>query len=110
MVGCWLLDHQAQFDSDGDGFHDHVDTCKLMPNPEQTDADGDGVGNRCDADFDNDGEAAPPDLGILRSRFFSADPVADMDSDGRVGFTDLGLFRLGYLSTPGPSCALPASR
>ena len=108
IEGCSLLDYQAAFDSDADGFADDADTCKLMANPEQVDADGDGVGNRCDADFDNDGESTPLDLGILRSRFFTADPVADMDASGRVAFTDLGLFRLGYLQTPGPSCALPA--
>ena len=90
-------------DSDGDGVNDLQDNCTLAPNPAQTDADGDGIGNICDADLNQDCAVNFEDLGILRTRFFSNDPVADFDNSGTVNFIDLGVMRLLFFSTPGPS-------
>ena len=68
-----------------------------------TDADGDGIGNRCDADFNNDCIVNALDLGIFRSVFFSADAEADLNVDGIVNALDLGLFRSRFFQPPGPS-------
>jgi len=89
-------------DSDGDGIEDEIDNCLEAPNPGQRDTDGDGYGNYCDADLNGDGVTDFLDLGILKSRFFTADPDADLDGDGSVDFLDLGRLKEMFLSPPGP--------
>lgn len=90
-------------DSDGDGVLDDSDNCRFIQNPAQRDSDGDGHGNRCDGDLNNDCITNSPDLGILRSVFFSADPDADFNGDGVVNVVDLGIFRAMFFLAPGPS-------
>lgn len=92
-------------DLDGDGVDVGVDNCAEVSNPDQTDSDGDGFGNACDADLNNDCIVNVADLGILRSRFFSADPDADFDGDGAVNIVDLGIMRAAFFSEPGPGSA-----
>ncbi|MFK8013906.1 MAG: hypothetical protein AB8G17_00520 [Gammaproteobacteria bacterium] len=89
-------------DSDGDGFDDQNDNCAFLANASQLDADNDGFGNRCDPDLDNNGTINVVDLGILRSRFFSDDPVADLTGDGVVNVVDLGILRQFFFAAPGP--------
>ncbi len=42
-------------DTDGDGVFDYLDNCPTKRNPNQKDTDNDSIGNKCDADDDNDG-------------------------------------------------------
>jgi PKD repeat protein len=35
-------------DTDGDGVHDGIDNCRLVPNPTQTNSDSDSLGDACD--------------------------------------------------------------
>ena len=92
-------------DSDGDSIIDALDNCSLVANPAQIDVDGDGFGNICDADFDNDCLINGVDLGIIKSAFFTSDPVIDMDSSGLVNGVDLGLIKTSFFLPPGPNGA-----
>ncbi len=94
---------QDVFDSDGDGFDDNNDNCTLTANAAQVDADGDHLGNLCDGDFNNDMIINVVDLGIMRSNFFTNDPVTDLNSDGIVNIVDLGLLRTMFFEEPGPT-------
>lgn len=93
----------ANSDPDGDGVPDIDDNCTQTFNPSQTDADGDGFGNACDPDLNNNCVVNVADLGLLRSAFFSADPVADFNGDGDVNVLDLGVMKLFFFEPPGPS-------
>ncbi|MFK8017042.1 MAG: thrombospondin type 3 repeat-containing protein [Gammaproteobacteria bacterium] len=90
-------------DSDSDSVDDTIDNCQLVSNADQIDADSDGFGNACDTDLDNDGVTNVVDLGILRSRFFTNDPVADFDNNGTVNVVDLGILRSNFFTAPGPA-------
>lgn len=89
-------------DADGDGVEDAQDNCVEISNAAQVDADGDGFGNRCDPDLSNDNIVNFVDLGLLRARFFTSDPVADFNVDGVVNFVDLGVLRAYFFQPPGP--------
>ncbi len=88
---------------DDDLLADFQDNCTEVANAAQVDADGDGIGNLCDADLNNDCVVNVIDLGILRSLFFSSDPVADFNSDGIVNVVDLGILKTRFFIPPGPS-------
>jgi hypothetical protein len=90
-------------DTDGDLVTDVNDNCVLAPNVDQIDSDNDDFGNACDPDLNGDGIVNAADLGIMRLRFFSADPVADLNSDGVVNASDLGLMRSAFFRAPGPT-------
>ncbi|MFK7887780.1 MAG: spondin domain-containing protein [Gammaproteobacteria bacterium] len=90
-------------DSDTDSVGDDVDNCTAVANTDQTDGNGDGFGNACDADLNDDCTVNVVDLGLLRSAFFSSDPVADLNADGVVNVVDLGLMRTAFFGPPGPS-------
>ncbi len=94
-------------DTDADLVADRDDNCTLQANTSQIDADGDGFGNRCDADFNNDGQVNFADLSFMKSVFFSADPEADLDGDGSVNFADLSLLKEVFFGYPGPAGAPP---
>ncbi|MEM6639454.1 MAG: hypothetical protein AAF610_06095 [Pseudomonadota bacterium] len=90
-------------DTDGDGIDDELDNCSRIDSIDTRDADEDGIGNLCDTDLNNDCTTNFLDLGILRSQFFSPDPVADFNGDGTVNFVDLGVLRQNFFSAPGIS-------
>ncbi len=103
-------------DADDDGVPDPADNCIEVANgpivrdaggTSQLDADADGYGNLCDADLNNDGAVDFLDLGALKSRFFSEDPVADLNGDGHVDFLDLGRMKAAFFAPPGPSALAP---
>jgi hypothetical protein len=105
-------------DLDLDGIDDSCDNCLLAaaPNPDQTDTDVDGYGNRCDADYDQNGVTGGADFNAFRLAFGS--PLGapgylswiDMTSpaggapDGVIGGPDFGFVFLPEFGTPpGPS-------
>lgn len=102
-------------DTDGDLIPDNRDNCSTFPNgdsqDDQRDVDQDGYGNRCDADFDQDGAVAGADFQLFANYGFGQpDPLYDLDGDGFVLGSDFGLF-VGFFGRPlGPSglaCADP---
>ena len=85
-------------DSDKDGFDDINDNCVDVVNPGQVDSDTDGLGNRCDADFDNNGVVDLDDLSLFKQNFFGTSEVYDLDdSGGVINGADLGIFRQLFL-------------
>ncbi len=90
-------------DVDGDGLSNFDDNCITVSNADQRDTDQDGYGNVCDADLNNDNAVNALDLGLLRKRFFSADPDADFNGDGVVNIYDLAIMKSRFLVPPGPS-------
>ena len=97
-------------DSDGDGAIDSHDNCQLDANSDQRDTDSDGIGNRCDADFNEDCAVNFLDLGVMKTVFFSTDPDADLDGDGAVSFGDLAILKTRFLQPVGPSSEPNACR
>lgn len=99
-----MLDLNIMPDSDADTLIDDVDNCIEASNLDQRDTDGDGIGNRCDADFNQDCIINIVDLGVLRQDFFATgDLDTDLDGDGGVNVTDLGIMRSLFFQAPGPS-------
>ncbi|MFK8016410.1 MAG: thrombospondin type 3 repeat-containing protein [Gammaproteobacteria bacterium] len=90
-------------DIDEDLVTDVNDNCVTTPNVDQFNGDADDFGNACDADLDGDGTVNIVDLGLLRQRFFSADPAADLNGDGVVNIVDLGRMRVAFFRAPGPT-------
>ena len=114
----------AVLDADGDLIPDPFDNCSTRANgpnqgSNQVDVDLDGYGNRCDADFDQDGATTPADFGIFLGWFggYCIPPgncAPDLDGDGAVTPSDFGIFLTYFgVSPPGPSglaCADPTIR
>ena len=99
-----LLDLVVTPDSDNDTLIDTQDNCIEASNLDQRDTDGDGIGNRCDADFNQDCIVNVVDLAALRADFFALGNLdTDLDGDGSVNVTDLGIVRSLFFQPPGPS-------
>ena len=103
-------------DRDADGVPDAQDNCLDVSNAPQRDSNGDHVGNRCDADVDDDGrvdtswgQIYPRDSrGDLEAIALTArngphNPDHDLDGDDRVDENDLALAQLWLFRSPGPS-------
>jgi hypothetical protein len=110
------------FDVDGDGTPDDLDNCIDIANPSQIDGDRDGIGNRCDADFDQDGFVLGTDIATYFRCYGAAVPTvggpvgdptceeSDLDGDSIVAATDFGILVRLFNGIPGPSglvCADP---
>lgn len=99
-------------DTDGDGHEDPWDNCSAVVNPAQRDIDGDGFGDRCDADFNNDGLVTTYDFGAYWFPAYATGVAdgsgSDMDGDGRVTTADFALFFAQYeAGRPGPGAISP---
>ena len=89
-------------DLDRDGILDSTDNCSIHSNPQQGDPDLDGYGNRCDGDFDQDGDVDEDDADILTGGFCGE--VCDLDENGILGDSgDFGIFVSLFGAPPGPS-------
>ncbi len=99
----YVLWGRSDADADADGVANRLDNCSELANPAQIDADGDGFGNACDADLNNSCVVNVADLGLMRTVFFTADPVADFNGDGVVNVIDLAILRSAFFAPPGPS-------
>ncbi len=95
-----------ELDYDEDGVLNKLDNCIKGYNVAQLDIDNDGYGNRCDADFNNDGAVNSLDIGMFRFLFTTKDPIADINEDGVVNVLDIGIFRTLLFKPPGPSGTL----
>jgi len=95
-------------DADDDTVPDSLDNCSLLANPNQRDTDGDLFGNRCDADFNNDGTVTFADFVFFSEAYGSANVDADLNGTGIVvSFADFVIFSELYLLAPGPSGLVP---
>jgi hypothetical protein len=96
----------AQPDFDGDGVDDLFDNCLALANTDQSDTDLDGFGNRCDADFNDDGVVGANDVAAIAARFglpATGNEDFDLDSSGAVGANDIARAANSFGQPPGPS-------
>jgi len=104
LLSC-AFEARAQ-DWDGDGVPDTIDNCSDDVNSRQIDADLDGYGNRCDGDFDQDGDTDQADLDFYSFNCSggTAPPVCDLDENGITGSAaDFMIFGALFGAPPGPS-------
>ncbi len=104
-----VADCGAGTDADDDGTCDDFDVCLGVFDPAQIDTDLDGYGNRCDADYDGNGNVGGGDFITFRGAFGSSlgqpafDPDVDSDGDDVIGGADFISFRSLFGDPPGPS-------
>jgi len=105
LLSC-AFEANAQ-DADGDGVPDTIDNCLHDVNSRQIDADLDGYGNRCDGDFDQDGDTDQADLdfySLVCMGFPIESDSCDLDEDGVIGTNaDFMIFASLFGAPPGPS-------
>lgn len=95
-------------DADADGVADSVDNCRFAANASQLDTNGDGFGNRCDADFNDNGVVDSQDGALLKAAFGStAFPERDLNGNGVVDSQDGALLKARFGQPPGPSALVP---
>ena len=91
-------------DTDGDGVDDSLDNCTAVANPDQRDTDSDGYGNRCDADFNNNGIVDSQDAGAVNREFgLTTAPDHDLNGNGVIDSQDGALVKVMFGLPPGPS-------
>jgi Thrombospondin type 3 repeat len=92
-------------DTDGDGVYDFQDNCRTASNAAQDDTDGDLCGNRCDADYNQNGVVNFIDFSAFSFAFASNDMQKDHTQPvaGPVGFLDFSYFSSAFGGAPGPS-------
>lgn len=96
----------APSDLDRDGLLDFADNCDRAANLDQRDTDADCIGNRCDADFNQNGVVDSNDASLLKARLGQSGatyPDQDLDGDGAVGAGDTAILRSLFRLAPGPS-------
>jgi hypothetical protein len=105
LLSC-AFEANAQ-DTDGDGVPDAIDNCLVAVNSRQLDPDRDGYGNRCDGDFDQDGDTDQDDGDWYVSWCpggFPMDPdICDTNENGLTDFEDPLIMVSLIGSPPGPS-------
>lgn len=100
----YALAWRREPDSDHDGVGNQFDNCIQTSNPTQRNSDSDPFGNRCDADFNNNGVVDPFDFSLLKSRFGSTNsPDQDLNGNGVVDPFDFSLLKSMFGAAPGPS-------
>ena len=100
------LDDTELPDQDGDGVDDAFDNCLEIANADQIDSDQDGYGNRCDADFDNNGVVGVNDVSRISSYFglpATGIEAFDIDSSGAIRGGDIAYAANSFGKPPGPS-------
>ena len=98
----------AVVDTDGDLVPDQFDNCRVVDNgpgdgSNQIDANLDGYGNRCDADYNNDGAINGGDFGAFVAAFNTANATIDISGDGIVNGNDFNMFVAMFNTLVGPS-------
>jgi hypothetical protein len=102
-------------DSDGDGLCNALDNCTLRANLTQTDTDADLCGNRCDADFNQDGVVAVADFSSLVAAFAGPgippglQDIGQDPPDGVVAAADFSQLVADFTGAPGPSGTTPGT-
>jgi hypothetical protein len=96
-------------DGDTDSIPDVFDNCSAVANGpgeapnNQVDLDEDGFGNRCDADYDQDGDTDLDDFNAFLADFGNpATGIQDHDADGDTDLDDFNLFLTLFGGPPGP--------
>lgn len=83
---------ETYVDTDRDGHVDRLDNCPPYANALQLDADQDGVGNRCDADPNNNRQYDKQDIILFKQLLAQQDSQADLNEDGFIDQQDLEIF------------------
>lgn len=102
-------------DSEPDGVCDAIDNCSARANATQTDTDGDLCGNRCDADFNQDGVIAAADFSSLVAAFGGPgippglQDIGQDPPDGIVAAADFSQLVADFTGAPGPSGTTPGT-
>jgi len=83
-------------DEDGEIYLMAGSTVSKIVNPNAPDEDNDGVSDACQvscaADFNGNGAADFPDIGLFLGAFAAGDPSADLNGDGSTSFPDVSAF------------------
>lgn len=93
----------APADADGDGLLDLADNCIYAANPDQRDTNRNGWGNRCDADFNQNGTVDSNDGSLLKARLGSTAADQDLDGNGFVDAEDMNILKSSFRRPPGPN-------
>jgi len=113
-----LRDGTPLVDQDFDGISDCTDNCRAHYNPLQENGNDDAFGDRCDADYDDDGAVGLDDFNRLRAEQGKTeanpdfDAIFDADGNGEIDLADLPLVVPLFGGPPGPgpedaaACAL----
>ena len=102
-------------DVDTDGVCDVLDNCSARSNATQTDTDTDFCGNRCDADFNQDGTVGAADFSSLVAAFGGPgippglQDIGSDPPDGTVGAADFSQLVADFGGPPGPSGTTPGT-